>query len=67
MYLYFQILLSLNQDNIIIIDSKLKLKLSSFVLFLECLHERFKNVVWNSLEYWVKNRTNCFRIQMKKV
>jgi len=25
-----------------IIDSKLKLKLSSFVLFLECLHERFK-------------------------
>lgn len=25
-----------------IIDSKLKLKLLSFVLFLECLHERFK-------------------------
>jgi len=27
-----------------IINLKLKLKLSSFVLFLECLHERFKNV-----------------------
>jgi len=35
MYFYFQNLLFLIQDN--------KLKLSCFVLFLECLHERFKN------------------------
>ena len=34
-----------------IIDSKHKLNFSSFVLFLECLHKRFQNVLYNSLEY----------------
>jgi len=34
-----------------IIVSKLQLKLSSFVLFLGCLHERLKNVLRIFLEY----------------
>jgi len=37
MYFYFQNLLFLIQDN--------WLKLSSFVLFLECLHERLKTIL----------------------
>jgi len=40
MYFFFQNIPFLNQDNISV--SKLKLKISSFVLFLECLHERLK-------------------------
>jgi len=44
-YFYFHNLLFLSQDNIIIIGLKLKLKILSFVLFLECLHECFKNEV----------------------
>jgi len=43
-----------------IIVSKLKLTLSSFVLFLECLHERFKTVLRNCIAYWVKYRTPSY-------
>jgi len=40
MYFCSKKLLFLNQDNISVL--KLKLKLLSFILFLEYLHERFK-------------------------
>jgi len=44
MYLFFS-KFTFPQSGQHIIDLKLKLKLSSFVLFFECLHERFKNVL----------------------
>ena len=50
-----------------IIVSKLQLKFSSTVLFLECLNAHFKNVLKKFLEYCVKHRTNFVRMQIKKV
>jgi len=49
MFFYFQIF-TFPQSRQHIIVSKLKFKLSSFVLLLECLNERFKNVLMNFLE-----------------
>jgi len=66
MFFYFQIF-TFAQTRQHIIVSKLKLKLSSFILLLECLNERFKNVIINFLEYLVKNRTIFFVIKWKKV
>jgi len=41
--LLFSTFIFLNQDNVSVL--KLKLKLSSFVLILECLHERLKTFI----------------------